>query len=90
MENQLIRCFVGDKRAFFHRWIDKEMPIIKINSQFSYKNAERYIDTIKKHNIVPFGCEVIMQKSTFGLIEYEDGTVAEVDPTSIRFDVECI
>ena len=81
-------CFVGDKRASFHRWIDKETPMVKINARMQYSDAKYFAHNFLTDNVIPCDCEVIMQKITLGLVEYEDGTVAEVEPTSIRFDVE--
>jgi hypothetical protein len=40
--------------------------------------------------VSPLGIDIIIRKQCYALIEYEDGTVEEVEPTSIRFDVECI
>lgn len=81
-------CFVGDKRASFHRWIDKDTPILKVNAMLTQKSLDRIADKVKQGIIPECGGDVILQKCTLGLVEYEDGTVAEVEPTSIRFDVE--
>lgn len=81
-------CFVGDKRAFFHRWIDKERPMFKINARMNYDDVKYYAQKFIEDNVCPYHCEVIPQKCVLGLVEYEDGTMAEVEPTSIRFDVE--
>ncbi len=85
-------CFVGDKRAFFHRWIDKETPILRVKINVPCSEIRRVQDEIierfKRDKIVPQYCDMEMQKITLGLVEYEDGTVAEVEPTNIRFDVE--
>lgn len=82
-------CFVGEKRAFFHRWIDKEKLLLKINEQLNYTAMQYIHNRFIEDNIAPDFCDVTIHKITLGLVEYEDGTVAEVEPTSIRFDVEC-
>lgn len=81
-------CFVGEKKAWFHRWIDKETPIVKVNALLSQKAIDRLAEKMRNGLITEPCGEIILQKCTLGLVEYEDGTVAEVDPTSIRFDVE--
>lgn len=82
-------CFVGDKRASFHRWIDKETPILKVNAMLTQKALDRIAEKARQGIISErCGADMILQKAVFGLVEYEDGTVAEVEPTSIRFDVE--
>jgi hypothetical protein len=91
MENQLRRCFVDGERAFFHRWIDKETPLLNINRTFSREEIGKILNEIKSGSMVlPLGIDIIIRKQCYALIEYEDGTVEEVEPTSIRFDVECI
>lgn len=80
-------CFVGEKKAWFHRWIDKDIPMVKVNAMLTQKALDRITEKFKRGLIDHCG-EVVMQKAVLGLVEYEDGTVAEVDPTSIRFDVE--
>ena len=89
-KEELRRCFVDGDRAWFHRWIDKETPISKINRTFSREELEKILYNIKSGSMVaPLGIDILLQKRCYGLIEYEDGTVEEVEPTSIRFDVEC-
>lgn len=79
-------CIVDDKRAYFHRWIDKEIPMVKVNALLTQKSLERIADKIKRGLISAECGEVILQKCTLGLVECEDGTVAEVEPTKIKFE----
>lgn len=81
-------CLVDDKRAWFHQWIDKQTPILKVNAMLTQKSLDRLAEKMRQGIIAEPCGDVIMQNRTLGLIEYEDGTVAEVNPTSIRFDVE--
>jgi hypothetical protein len=81
---ELRPCYVDGKKALFHRWIDKETPIIRINAMLTEKALDRIKDKIKNGMIPPSG-DVVLQKTVFGIVEYHDGTVAEVEPTSIIF-----
>lgn len=81
-------CFVGDRKAMFHRWIDKEIPILRINSFLTQKAIDRLKAKFEQGIIPDYGGDIVLQKGVLGLVEYEDGTVAEVEPTSVRFDVE--
>jgi hypothetical protein len=82
--HELRPCYVDGKKALFHRWIDKETPIMKINAMLTEKALERIADKIKNGIIPPSG-DVVLQKTVLGIVEYQDGTVAEVEPTSIIF-----
>lgn len=77
-------CFVDGKKALFHRWAEKETPIVKINAMLTDKAIDRIASKIKR-GIIPPSNDVIYQKNVFGIVEYNDGTVAEVEPTSIVF-----
>ena len=81
---ELRPCFVDDKKALFHRWITKETPIIKINAMLTEKALSRIASKVKDGIIPPSG-DIVIQKTIFGIVEYRDGTVAEVEPTSIIF-----
>jgi hypothetical protein len=80
-------CFVDGREALFHRWIDKEIPTVRVNAILTEKALARIAEKVKA-GVIDGHSDVIMQKRVLGLVEYEDGTVAEVEPTSIQFDVE--
>lgn len=79
-------CYVDGKKALFHRWIDKEQPIMKINAFCSNNHIDTILDTFHKKGIIPAEADLTLHKDTYGIVEYADGTVAEVAPTLIRFD----
>lgn len=58
-------CFVGDKRALFHKWgsVSEIVPPSAL---------------LGGHNGGTVTCD-------FAIVEYEDGTVAEVKPSDVRF-----
>lgn len=85
---KLRRCFVDYKRAWFHQWIEKDVATVKVNAMLTKKSLDRLREKIEAGIISDFGHEVMTQRIVLGIVEYEDGTVAEVEPTSIRFDVE--
>lgn len=78
-------CYVDTKKALFHKWINKETPILKVNAQLNYDEVLYVQSRFKEDNVIPKWCDVAMQNRTLGLVEYEDGTVAEVEPTRIIF-----
>lgn len=82
--HELRPCYVDGKKALFHRWIDKETPIVKINAMLTEKALDRIKSKIENGMIPPIG-DVVFQKTVFAIVEYHDGTVAEVEPTSIIF-----
>ena len=81
-------CYVDGKKGLFHRWVDKEQPIIKINNTYGDFNANHIniiLDIYRDKSVLPPEADLKIHKDTFGIVEYSDGTVAEVAPTLIRF-----
>ena len=82
------QCYANNKKALFHKWIDIDEVLVKLNGCISPNELRRInenIDTIITNNVYSsnFNTEVI--KRTYAIVEYEDGTVDYVDPKSIRF-----
>lgn len=83
---ELRPCYVGDKPALFHRWVTREDAII---TTAAYMDAETIADlfkTFQDHGIVLAGFDFDKQTKTFAIVEYDDGEVAEVEPSRVKFD----
>lgn len=83
-------CYVIDRimpnrKALFHCWENKETPIAKFNAMVSDKELTKILKGMQDHNAYPSSIEVVMQKAIVGIVEFEDGTVAEVNPKDIKF-----
>ena len=78
-------CYVNDKKALFHRWADKEQVIIKVNCNVPYDKAKTIAEYAIKNFVLDNDCDVEKVAGVFAIVEYEDGTIAEVDPIKIRF-----
>ena len=81
-------CYASNKKALFHKWIDIDEVLVKINgcvSSDDLRKINEIIDTIITNNVYSsnFNTEVI--KRTYAIVEYEDGTIDYIDPKSIRF-----
>ena len=80
-KHKLRICRVNGKKAYFHKWVEKETPIIQVDMHI---NKEIHIADIRQLYLPP-GTRVITQRQTLAIIEYMDGTVAEVLPEEIQF-----
>ena len=82
------RCYANNKKALFHKWIDIDEVLVKINSCVSPNELRRInenIDTIITNNVYSSNYNTEVIKRTYDIVEYEDGTVEYVNPKSIRF-----
>lgn len=78
-------CYVGNKKALFHRWIDKDQVILHFNMYVTDAERDYIIYDYKANKVVPKNCSTTVISQTFAIVEYEDGTVAEVEPIEVRF-----
>lgn len=83
--NELRPCIVNGKKALFHTWTEKEGVILKIMGMVGRKQVEDLLEVYKELGVIPPHFEVVKEKTTFALVEYEDGQIAEVKPTDVRF-----
>lgn len=82
-------CYVSGKKALFHRYADKERTFVKTaNTNKTIYTGEdmEYVKRLydDKGYLYP-GFDVDVHRYTVAIVEYEDGTVAEVEPTAVRF-----
>lgn len=78
-------CYVGGRKGMFHRWIDKEDILLKSNVYVKSDEIEKAIAKFNKTGHVPLGFEMERVKNTYALIEFEDGHMEEIPPTTITF-----
>lgn len=81
-------CTVYGNKALFHRWVEEEKLIIKIESALQRKSEYRDIalKDYHKNGIIGPGLSTEKIKCASALVEFEDGHVEKVDPTVIVFD----
>lgn len=71
----VVKRFGGDtKKAYFHRWAIQTRYIVK--AQEPPKDTAPYFSSLDEFTPVSL---------TIGIVEYEDGTVATVEPQQITF-----
>lgn len=79
-------CYVNDKKALFHRWIDKEEVVLQFNGfLLSTDEIAAALEDYRTKGILPNNTNVEKVKTTLAIVEYEDGTIDEVRPQQIRF-----
>lgn len=76
-----------ERKALFHRYADKLVAVVKMKGGYIYPKFmldEAKLD-YECRGILPHGFDVERVYSTVAIVEFEDGTVGEVDPASVRF-----
>ena len=83
--NELRPCIVNGCPALFHTWAEREGIIIKAARHLTVGEMKDLKATIELYGVIPCGIAAEKQKETFALVEYEDGQIAEVKPSAVRF-----
>lgn len=78
-------CLADDKPATFHRWVEEETALLKINVFMRPEDTERVVRTFKAEGWYPNTCTTEKAKTCLALVEYADGSVGMVKPELIQF-----
>lgn len=89
IDKKLRPCTCNFKKALFHMWAEKEIPILQItNMRLKAKALSRLERKMESGQIPPStgGDNIVYVKTVVGIVEFEDGSVAEVEPQTIIFN----
>jgi hypothetical protein len=78
-------CEVDGKPAFFHRWVEEEKALLKINAFTSPQELDILVRRFRSDSVLPMGTSTEIVRNTFALVEYADGTVGRVEPEKVKF-----
>ena len=84
-ELQARPCEVEGRPALFHRWIEEDRALLKINCFTTPEEQKKLVYKFHEGGLVDIGCSADVLRETFALVEYRDGTVAKVKPELVRF-----
>lgn len=85
IKQELRPCIVHGKKALFHKWTEKEELFLKSGRFIAHSEAREAKAYFEYFGIIPNGFEATKQKAIYALVEYEDGQIAEVKPSDVRF-----
>lgn len=83
-------CTVFGVKCKFHRWIEEEKLILKLESVALRKRDlfDAVMQDYNDYGVINPGMSTEKIKQTFALVEFEDGHMEKVDPTVVIFDKE--
>lgn len=82
-------CEVDGRPALFHRWVEEDRALLRINAFTTPEEQQKLVYKFRDGGLVSPGCSTEVIRETFALVEYRDGTIAKVKPELVRFvDVE--
>lgn len=84
-EAPLRPCEVDGMRCLFHRFVDEDKALLKIDVFLLPHEQRAIVAEFKEAGIVPKCCSTEALRSTFALVEYPDGSLGKVDPMQVCF-----
>ena len=79
------KCEVDGRSGSFIQFAEEEQVYITVNSFMKQEQAKAIVDEALRTHVVPANCCIDKARRVIALVEYGDGTVAKVEPESIRF-----
>ncbi|MGN1027795.1 MAG: hypothetical protein ACI4P4_15480 [Faecousia sp.] len=88
-KNKLRPCLVDGARARFHCWGQEDRLLVSIDCFLppeKEKSLQQEIEAlVRQYGYLPKGCKAEVVRTTYALVEYEDGSVGKEAPDRIRF-----
>ena len=78
-------CLVDGKPATFHRWVEEDRGILRIDAFVRRENIEQMRQDFQEKHIVPPGATLEKLRAVKALVEWPDGSVSTVDLELITF-----
>jgi hypothetical protein len=78
-------CLVDGKPAMFHRWVEEDSAMLRINAFMRDEQRDIYYRRFKDTGLCGPEGSIEKLRTTQALIEWPDGSVARVKPEMVRF-----
>lgn len=78
-------CLADEKPATFHRFIEEDRAMLRINCYHPERVYNQLIRRFKEEGVIHPGCSTEIIRETLALVEYPDGSVGKVKPELIQF-----
>ena len=78
-------CEVDGKPAYFHRWVDEDKALLKINCFTRPEEQDILVRRFRSEAVLPMGTSAEIIRHALALVEYDDGTVDKVEPEKVKF-----
>ena len=85
MSEKLRPCYVDKRFGLFHRWVDKQDILVKIGVRLPTSALKKYVENFENNGVIPPDCDAEKVINTYALVEFEDGHIEEIPPTTITF-----
>ena len=78
-------CLVDGKPATFHRWVEEETALLKVNAFLKHEDLGRVVRRFREEGVLDGASVLEKLRTCFALVEHPDGSVGKVKPELIQF-----
>ena len=82
---ELRPCEVDGKPALFHRFIEEDKALLRINTYCRPDEQQILVRCFHDEGVCSNICSTEIIRNTWALVEYSDGSVGKVDPALVTF-----
>lgn len=78
-------CLADDKPATFHRWVEEDKALLRIDALMRVKDQQEVVRRFREEGVTDCSAKIEKLRTCFALVEYPDGSVGKVNPELIQF-----
>lgn len=78
-------CTVDGAPALFHRFVDNDRGVLKINGLVRPSEISQILENFNKNNFTGGGCDIEKLRVTMALVEWPDGRLCTVAVERVQF-----
>ena len=78
-------CEVDGSKAWYHGLIHCDRTVVRVEGILASDEYARIERAIQHKQVYPGNCQMHVERRTYAMIEYLDGSVTKVDPEEVQF-----
>ncbi len=79
-------CDVDGKAALFHRFVDEDQALLRINRFCNPSERDAVVRYFRDEGVYNANfCSTEILRSTWAMVEYPDGSLGKVEPEKVTF-----
>ena len=79
-------CEVDGSKAWYHGLVHADRTMIRLEgNQHTRQELEESVRAIRLGYVLPSDCQMHVERRTYAMVEYLDGSVEKVDPEQVHF-----
>ena len=78
-------CEVDGSKAWYHGLVNADRTVVRMDTLTSAERLAELERAIYYKRVFPSECRMHVERRTYAMVEYLDGSVSKVDPEKVHF-----